>query len=82
MEIGFLLGYSGFLIVMLEMLFVHLAEKRLTIAQTLFLGTVLCGASFAIIGFSFEVLVVTLVWETFSVELVLFDIGKISLRFL
>ena len=55
MEIGFLLGYSGFLIVMLEMLFVHLAEKRLTIAQTLFLGTVLCGASFAIIGFSFEV---------------------------
>lgn len=48
--IGFILGYSGFIIVLMEMLLVDIAEKRFRIRFTLFIGTLLCGISFALLG--------------------------------
>ena len=50
-EIGYILGYSGFIIVVLEMLFVQIAEKAFRLKQTVFIGTFLCGISFAMLGF-------------------------------
>lgn len=49
-EIGYILGYSGFIIVILEMLLVQIAEKSFRLRLTLFLGTLLCGISFAMLG--------------------------------
>ena len=37
-HIGFILGYSGFIIVLLEMPLVNISQRRLTLAQTLWLG--------------------------------------------
>lgn len=51
-EIGYILGYSGFIIVILEMLLVQVAEKSFRLKQILFLGTSLCGISFAMLGFN------------------------------
>lgn len=48
--IGFILGYSGFIIVLMEMFLVDLAEKRFRLRLTLFLGTIFCGSSFALLG--------------------------------
>ncbi|WP_089873738.1 MDR family MFS transporter [Epilithonimonas hungarica] len=44
--IGFILGYSGFIIVLLEMPLVSIAERTLKIPQILFLGAVLAGLSY------------------------------------
>lgn len=49
--IGYILGYSGLIIVILEMLFVQIAERRFKLRFTLFIGTFLCGISFAMLGF-------------------------------
>ncbi len=49
--IGYILGYSGLIIVILEMLFVQIAERRFKLRFTLFIGTFLCGVSFAMLGF-------------------------------
>lgn len=48
-QIGLILGFSGIIIVILEMLLVHVAEKRFTYAETIFWGTVLCAISFLIL---------------------------------
>ncbi|PWN70592.1 MFS transporter [Chryseobacterium phosphatilyticum] len=53
-NIGFILGYSGFLIVLLEMGFVQLAEKYFTLAFTMLAGTVLCGLSYAMLAFDYS----------------------------
>lgn len=50
--IGYILGYSGLIIVILEMLLVQIAERKFKLRFTLFLGTFLCGISFAILGFN------------------------------
>jgi len=44
--IGYILGYSGFIIVILEMLVVNWADKYLNLSKTLLLGSVLVGVSF------------------------------------
>ncbi|MFA7686606.1 MAG: MFS transporter [Moheibacter sp.] len=49
--IGFILAYSGFIIVLMEMILVRVAEKKFTLHFTLFIGTLLCGISFAMLGF-------------------------------
>ena len=49
--IGFILGYSGFIIVLLEMPLVSLAERTLKIPQILFLGAVLAGLSYLMLIF-------------------------------
>lgn len=45
-EIGLLLGFSGFVIVVFEMLLVHLIEHRFTVRQIMFWGTAITAASF------------------------------------
>lgn len=51
-QVGYILGFSGFIVVLFEMLLVHLAERRLTFASSIFLGILLCGVSFAILPFA------------------------------
>ncbi|MGJ1377799.1 MFS transporter [Sphingobacterium multivorum] len=51
-QIGFLLGWSGFVIVLLEMFIVHIAEKRFSLISTLVFGTFLCASSYAMLNFS------------------------------
>lgn len=49
-NIGYILGYSGFLVVLLEMGLVQVAEKYFSLAVTMFLGTFICGISYAMLG--------------------------------
>ncbi|MDQ1097061.1 MULTISPECIES: MFS transporter [Chryseobacterium] len=51
-NIGYILGYSGFLVVLLEMGLVQVAEKYFSLAATMFLGALICGLSYALLGFS------------------------------
>lgn len=44
--IGFILGYSGFIIVLMEMPLVSIAERTLKIPQILFVGIFLCGLAY------------------------------------
>ncbi len=48
-DIGMLLAYSGIVVFALEMLLVHLAERKMTSAQVIIMGTLLCGLSFAML---------------------------------
>ncbi len=54
--IGYILGYSGLVIVILEMLFVQIAERKFKLRFTLFIGTLLCGISYAMLGFHHGIL--------------------------
>ena len=45
-EIGLILAFSGLVVFSLEMLLVHMAERRLTASNVIILGTLLCGISF------------------------------------
>lgn len=49
--IGFILGYSGFIIVLMEMPLVSIAERTLKISQTLFVGIILCGLAYLALVF-------------------------------
>ena len=53
--IGYILGYSGFIIVLLEMLLVQIAEKKFSLPFTLFFGTLLCGLSYAMLAFGVSI---------------------------
>lgn len=61
-QIGFILGYSGFVIVLFEMLLVQIAEKKFSLKFALSVGTLLCGISFLMLGFgqSIAVLVISM----------------------
>ncbi|MFC3197761.1 MFS transporter [Parapedobacter deserti] len=48
-QVGIILGFSGFVVVVFEMLLVHIAERRLSYAGSIFIGTVLCAVSFAML---------------------------------
>ena len=48
-QIGYILGFSGLLIVLVEMILVQIAEKYLRLKYTLFIGTILCAISFAML---------------------------------
>lgn len=54
-NIGYILGYSGFLIVLLEMGFVQIAEKYFNLAVTMLLGTFICGFSYAMMAFDHSI---------------------------
>lgn len=45
-EIGLILAFSGLVVFSLEMLLVHMAERRFSASSVIILGTLLCGASF------------------------------------
>ncbi|WP_073296621.1 MFS transporter [Chryseobacterium polytrichastri] len=69
-SIGYILGYSGFLIVLLEMGFVQIAEKYFSLAITMLLGTFICGFSYAMIAFDYSMI-------TLIVSMTLLCIGEI-----
>lgn len=48
LEIGIVLGYSGLLIFLTEMLLVHMAERHLTTQKTIFYGALIAPLAFAI----------------------------------
>ena len=50
-DIGFILGYSGFIIVLLEMPLVSIAERTLKTSQILFLGALFAGFSYLLLVF-------------------------------
>jgi len=54
-QIGYILGYSGFLVVVVEMLLVDLAEKYLSIAKTLLIGCVFCALGYGLLAFDFSI---------------------------
>jgi predicted MFS family arabinose efflux permease len=49
-NIGVILAFSGVVVFLLEMLLVHIAEKRLSPRDIIVLGTLLCGFSFLILN--------------------------------
>lgn len=49
-DIGVILAFSGVVVFLLEMLLVHIAEKRLSPRDIIVLGTLLCGFSFLILN--------------------------------
>lgn len=59
-NIGYILGYSGFLVVLLEMGLVQVAEKYVSLAVTMFLGTFICGISYAMLGFDHSMITLIL----------------------
>ncbi len=69
--IGYILGYSGFIIVILEMLLVNLAEKYLSIAQTLFLGTLTCGIAYSILAVDHHIFILLLSMTILSIAEIL-----------
>lgn len=48
-QVGLILGFSGLVVVVFEMLLVHMAERRFTYATSIAVGTVLSAVSFAIL---------------------------------
>ncbi|MEC4052450.1 MFS transporter [Myroides odoratimimus] len=50
-EIGLILGYSGLLIFLTEMLLVHVAEKFFTIRQTIFYGVMISALGYGMLAF-------------------------------
>lgn len=69
-NIGYILGYSGFLIVLLEMGFVQIAEKYFNLAVTMLLGTFICGFSYAMMAFDYSII-------TLVISMTLLCIGEI-----
>ncbi|BEV06418.1 MFS transporter [Chryseobacterium gambrini] len=59
-SIGYILGYSGFLVVLLEMGLVQVAEKYLSLAVTMLLGTFICGFAYAMLGFDHSILILVI----------------------
>lgn len=57
-QIGLVLGYSGLLIFLTEMLLVHLAEKYLTIRKTIFYGVLISAPSFLILAFNHSIITI------------------------
>ncbi|MFB5944607.1 MFS transporter [Albibacterium profundi] len=47
--VGLILAFNGFVVFLLEMLLVHLAEKKMTTFQSIVFGTVLLSISFALL---------------------------------
>ncbi|WP_415329418.1 MFS transporter [Chryseobacterium sp. MMS23-Vi53] len=69
-NIGYILGYSGFLIVLLEMGFVQIAEKYFNLAVTMLLGTFICGISYAMMAFDYSII-------TLVISMTILCIGEI-----
>ncbi|AJH13478.1 MFS transporter [Myroides profundi] len=53
-EIGLILGYSGLLIFLTEMLLVHVAEKFFTIRQTIFYGVMISALGYGMLAFDYS----------------------------
>lgn len=66
-SIGYILGYSGFIIVVLEMLVVNFADKYLTIAKTLLYGILMCAAAYAMLAINHHISLIMLSISILSV---------------
>ncbi len=66
-SIGYILGYSGFIIVLLEMFLVQVSEKYFSLASTMLWGTLMCGVSYAILGLDSSIWVLILGMTLLSV---------------
>ncbi|SPW34628.1 Multidrug resistance protein MdtH [Elizabethkingia miricola] len=66
-SIGYILGYSGFIIVVLEMLVVNFADKYLTIAKTLLYGILLCAVAYAMLAINHHIALLLLSISLLSV---------------
>lgn len=51
-QIGLILGFSGLVVVVFEMVLVHMAERRITHAASIAMGTALSAVSFALLPLS------------------------------
>jgi len=60
-QIGLILGFSGFVIVLFEMILVHWAEHRFKVKQIMFWGTALAGLSYFMLTLDFGI-----VWLYFA----------------
>lgn len=58
--IGYILGYSGFVIVAAEMQLVNVVQKRLTIAQALLVGSVAVAVSYGMLAYSHHMIILLL----------------------
>lgn len=54
-QIGLLLGFSGFVIVIFEMVLVHFVEHRLSVRQIMFWGTAITGMSYFMLNLDFGI---------------------------
>ncbi len=54
-QIGLLLGFSGFVIVLFEMVLVHLVEHRFSVRQIMFWGTAIAGISYLMLTLNFGI---------------------------
>lgn len=69
-NIGYILGYSGFIIVVLEMLLVQISEKYFSLKFTVFLGSILCAIGFGMMGFGVH-------WLYLLISISIISIGEI-----
>ena len=51
-EMGILIGFNGVVVFALEMIMVSFLERKMTISNTIVLGTILCGISYLILAFA------------------------------
>jgi predicted MFS family arabinose efflux permease len=54
-QIGLLLGFSGFVIVIFEMVLVHFVEHRFSVRQIMFFGTVVTAVSYYMLNLDFGI---------------------------
>ncbi|WP_294321794.1 MFS transporter [uncultured Chryseobacterium sp.] len=61
-KIGYILGFSGVIVVVMEMIMVQIAERYLKLKTTMLLGTLFCAVSFGMLaaGTSLWILVVSI----------------------
>lgn len=59
-SIGYILGYSGFIIVLLEMVLVNYADRHWTMAKTILYGTLLCAVSYTMLAFDHRIITLLL----------------------
>ena len=69
--VGIILAFNGAVVFLLEMVLVHIAEKRFTSFQSIILGTILLGISFLLLLISSGVWVLFLAMFIFSVSEIL-----------
>lgn len=69
-NIGYILGFSGIIIVFLEMILVQIAEKKMGLKNTFFIGTILCAISFAMLPLHYSI-------PYFLLGMVFFSVGEI-----
>ncbi|MDR6783046.1 putative MFS family arabinose efflux permease [Pedobacter africanus] len=70
-DIGVILAFSGMVVFLLEMLLVHIAEKRMTAREVIVLGVLLCGLSFLILNLAVGVWVLYLAMFVFCISEIL-----------